>query len=270
MRKGRLNMTLTMEQFNEQVKVIDLNLVSLKESWDNLSKNKYQVKFGDIFRTINEMGEYEYYLYYNLMEAYCITSLIKEYIEKEGILNIDEVDLDFINKVEDDYYYFEEERFFFDDTKDSEGLFVPQGVEGFKKLSQDLVRVELVYIHDETIKDSFIEEWKNKAIVTWYGDDKFNSWGKLGDKTSVDGIFVGDIFKMFDPNKDEVEEVFTVLEGEDGEYILSAHLCYDVSLIVAYEDREYFKMEKIQSYKNFTNCDMIWLSDGFDLVELSE
>ena len=254
-------MTISIEQFNKEVKVIKKQLVSLPESWES-NGEKYQVKFGDILKTVDISGNVEYLLYNNLSEAYRVKGVIETLlnkVEKIEDLDLNLVDIDWDNvSIDDRVFYFEEEIKYFKTTFDDEGLIVPMGVEGLD--NDNIVSVELIYIHDLSTENSYVDEWKGKKIVTDCG----SSWGKLGDKTNIEGVFIGDSFELCDPNWDTEElDTFVVVEGYKGEYLLSSYTHYDIPLNKAFEMKDDIKLKKVKSYKNLNDSDAIWIGEGF-------
>ena len=280
MRKKEFKMTMDIKKFNEEVKTIDLQLVSLKETWDSIEgKNKYQVKYGDIFMTIKESGDKEYYLYQDIGKAYHVTSAIKEYLEKENVVALE--NFDFLFDHTTDYWFYECEGAYFTTALDEEGLVVEQGIEGYEGLAENIVSVHLIHINKKTMKVDFVEEWKNKVIVSDY--DISNTYGMLGDKTSVEGVFVGDMYELYDSDADE-RETYTVLEVEEGKYAFRGFRRYDQDLEWVFKQAQMeveealadgltedevalYLPKKHKSYKNLTDTDVYWTDEGLELID---
>ena len=255
-------MVLTIQEFNRQVKVIDVKLVSLLETWNKYANEKrYQLKSGDIFRMTIER-EKKYFMYYSISEAFEITDDIEIYLEYEEIENINAVDFSAIL----DYFCFDSYSLYFEPVIEN-GEEVYQGIETLNDMD-----VELIYINDKSTKDQFIEEWKDKEIVQYNAiKGGYASFGKLGETTPVPNVFVGDMFDVIENGVTFEDNIVngkfntcTVIKYK-GDYLLVSFFSkYDLE--EAFNNKEVFKIKKLKSYKNLTVHDICWISDDATLV----
>ena len=255
-------MALTIKEFNKLVKVIDTKLVSLLETWNEYANDKrYQLKSGDIFRMTID-GEMKYFMYYSISDAFEMTDDIEMYLEYEEIDNINDVDFSVIL----DEFCFDSYSIYFKPVIEN-GEEVYKGIETLSDMN-----VELIYINDESTKEQFIEEWKDKEIIKFNTTKRgYTSFGKLGEATPVPNVFVGDMFDVIENGVTYEDEVVnakfntcTVIKYDEKYLLVSFFSKYDLE--EAFNNNKSLKIKKIKSYKNLTCHDTCWISDDTTLV----